>query len=290
MRMLALALFALCTAGIAAIASKDASMDEQLAINAMLEAKVAAQAGTNAALEAKNTAMCAVIEKLPVGVRPAALESACSVSTTTNNKHFGDLGEGMLLGGCQNNQPYCAINEAKCAGTGQNNTLVEGSLDCDVDPFNQGDAMKGTACIDNLSTGKAHMYVNHNNNGYCVSLNSEAAIFGVTQFSSEKDTVTKLMLAHPHNANEDIGVFAMKRMLCDDGGCSVFKSGYCVKCPGNVFASKLQREATPEELGKFFDCCVMGQSTYKNKENGNTPNTHNCPSGWTAGAFTSPDG
>jgi len=354
MRLLALALFALCTADIAAIASKDASMDEQLAINAMLEAKVAAleatttaQAGTNAALgdkitamcaaveeipagvrpaalekvcsgakttdiqvfgdlgegtlvggcqnnqpyctmlEAKNTAMCAAVEEIPVGVRPAALESACSVSTTTNNKTLGDLGEGMLLGGCQNNQSYCTINEAKCAGTGQNNTLVEGSLDCELDP--KDDAHKGSACIDNLSKGKVHMY-NAFNEGKCMPFNSEVAIFGVTQFSSDKNTVNKQLLAHPHMANRDIGVFAMKRMLCDDGGCSVFKAGYCVKCPGNVFANKVQSKATPKELGKFFDCCVMGQSTYTNTEDKTDDNE--CPSepGWDTGAFTSPDG
>jgi len=298
MRLLALALFALCTSDIAAIASKDASMDEQLAINAMPEAKVAAfeatttaQAGTNAALGAKITAMCAAVKEIPVGVRPAALESACSGAKTTNNKHFGDLGEGTLLGGCQNNQSYCTINEAKCAGTGQNNTLVEGSLDCELNPEDKNDAHKGSACIDNLSTGNA-LTTQASKKSKCVTFNSEKAIFGVTQFSKKtstgKNIVTKLMLAHPHKANKDIGVFAMKRMLCDDGGCSVFKAGYCVKCPGKVFDDKSQQRANSSELGKFFDCCVMGHSTYTDSEDGTDDNE--CPSGWTAGAFTSPDG
>ena len=127
------------------------------------------------------------------------------------------LGEGMLVGGCQNNQPYCTINEAKCAGTGQNNTFVEGSLDCELDSKHGDDANKGSACIDNLSTGKAHNMYNAFNEGTCMSFNSVKPIFGVTVPSPEKNTVTKMMLAHPHKANKKIGVFAMKRMLCVDG-------------------------------------------------------------------------
>merc|ERR1712054_35576 len=51
--------------------------------------------------------------------------------------------------------------------------------------------------------------------------------------------------------------------MCDGSSCHVFKTGYCIKCPLDVFRDMREKEATQQDINKFHFCCIMGGTKYE---------------------------
>ena len=148
--------------------------------------------------------------------------------------------------------------------------MLHGDLDCETSPGegihgNGEDTNKGSACLDNLSGGAFYTSTVYGK-GYCDSFGSEAAFTRKTRYDytggARNGTISKLLSAHPHLTPKTIGVISAKRMKCEGNTCHVFKTGYCIKCPQNVFRSRHEEEATQEDINKFYSCCIMGGATY----------------------------
>lgn len=68
------------------------------------------------------------------------------------------------------------------------------------------------------------VFVMHNNqDSYCAAWDSQAARLGMQYCTRDRKTCTKLAARHLHKMSKSAGVLMMKRMKCDDEGCSVFK-------------------------------------------------------------------
>jgi len=161
--------------------------------------------------------------------------------------------------------------DVKCRGNAQNQTQLNGILDCETKPDSKGGKAKnkGSACLDNLSSGGYYRSTS-SGRGQCRQFNSKGA-FGSTTLKDltsnqpRSGLVTKAFVAHPNQANRAVGVFGFKRVLCNKNGgqCATFKNAVCIKCPGRIFAKIYEGDATVEEKSKFIDCCVLGHKQYQ---------------------------
>jgi len=66
-------------------------------------------------------------------------------------------------------------------------------------------------------------------------------------------------------------------MKCVGDTCHVFKTGLCIKCPKNVFRDDKEQKAEQEDINKFYDCCIMGRTRYRQGSSGNASQS-NCRS------------
>jgi len=183
------------------------------------------------------------------------------------------------------NVPNC--NPAKCHGSTQDNSLMYGNLECETDPVSGVSANTGALCLDNLSSGK--FWVSRiDGQGRCHSFGDDAAFRRKTfedrtANSPRYGLISKLLTGHPNYASRNVGVISGKRITCTGDVCHVFKTGYCIKCPGDVFRESQEQQATKEDINKFYQCCVMGGDTYKKDDD----STANCHSAFRdGGAFT----
>jgi len=159
--------------------------------------------------------------------------------------------------------------DVKCRGNAQNQTQLKGTLDCESNPMSNKAVHKGSACLDNLSSGK-YYNARANGVGQCRPFNNKGAFASITiqdqtSNQSRSGLVTKAFVAHPNKGNRAVGVFGFKRVLCNKNGgqCATFKNAVCIKCPEPIFASIYEVDATMEEKSKFIDCCVLGHKQYQ---------------------------
>jgi len=164
-----------------------------------------------------------------------------------------------------------ATNKAKCAcpssGTCNNNQeVLVGTHNCEVDLrgylVNSGQ-QGGNLCPDDLSMGKFFKASGSNSGfGSCHSFDSDFARYGSTEYSTKATAhagmVSKMKVAHPHNADTRVGVMAAKRIMCsgDPLVCETFKAVNCFRVPstnGFKFANIREAQATDAELKEFVD-------------------------------------
>jgi len=74
---------------------------------------------------------------------------------------------------------------------------------------------------------------------YCAAWDSEHAILGIQECTDDGKTCTKLSARHMHKMTKSAGVLMMKRMKCDEVGCSVFKAGKCFDVGEDVFSHEM---------------------------------------------------
>jgi len=194
-------------------------------------------------------------------------------------------------------------NKAKCAGDWQNQKTVQGTLDCEVNPAENNNSNKGSACLDNLATGKWWTR-KANGKGFCYDFNRDSVYKGVVNICSKggyKGVIAKAWVDHPALTSKSIGAFGIKRLMCSGSKCDVFKTGVCVKCPEEIFASKQQWKSTITERSIFMDCCVHGTThsprwrrrgaggITRRRRRLQASDADKCPPGLKGGAFTSKD-
>merc|ERR1740115_509165 len=159
----------------------------------------------------------------------------------------------------------------KCSGNAQNQTQLNGTMDCETNPRRNRAGHKGSVCLDNLSSGKFYASMPMGD-GMCRPFNSKGAFGSVTtkdltwrSNQPRSGIVTKAFVAHPNKAKKEVGVFGFKRVLCNKNGgqCATFKNAVCIQCPVQIFASIFEEVATEEEKSKFIDCCVLGHKQYQ---------------------------
>merc|ERR1711865_325243 len=93
----------------------------------------------------------------------------------------------------------------KCRGNAQDQTQLKGTLDCESNPFKNKAKNKGSACLENLSSGKFYN-ASADGQGSCKPFNSKGAIGSTTIFDRTSNQprsglVTKAFVAHPNKAN-----------------------------------------------------------------------------------------
>jgi len=164
-------------------------------------------------------------------------------------------------------------NGAKCAGDKQDQSQLKGTMECDSVP---GPEPKN--CPDNLSGGGYWQCGAASQGGRCTSFSGNNAIkrqaiivlpdHYKTKGQACQDVVTKGAVAHPHQAERNVGLLALKRVKCDKKDpptCEVYKTTVCIsvpkdECPSgktvdkgicNMFASILEKDATDAELAGF---------------------------------------
>jgi len=157
----------------------------------------------------------------------------------------------------------------KCSGNFQNQAQLKGTMDCETKPRDNKAENKGSACLDNLSSGKFYASL-PKGDGQCKTFNGKGAFTSttvqvLTSNQPRSGVVTKAFVAHPNKANRTVGVFGFKRVLCNKNGgqCATFKNAVCIKCPEPIFASIYEGHAKMEEKSKFIDCCVLGHKQYQ---------------------------
>jgi len=178
--------------------------------------------------------------------------------------------------------PNC--NPAKCHGSAQDNRVMYGNLDCEGAPQHGWDTNQGSKCLDNLSAGK--FYVSGTDGkGRCQDFDTAAAFSRKTTYDNtggaRDRTISKFFSGHPHKTPKTIGVISGKRIKCEGDTCYVFKVGYCIKCPRDVFRKDKERDATQEDISKFYNCCVMGNQKYT-RDNGSQ---QHCDSAFRTGVY-----
>merc|ERR1712166_395366 len=101
-------------------------------------------------------------------------------------------------------------------------------MDCESKPVNR--KMKGSACLDNLSSGKFYQSAPEGR-GRCLPFNGNlafgsATVKDLTSNQPRSGIVTKGFVAHPNKASRAVGVFGFKRVLCNTNGgqCATFKN------------------------------------------------------------------
>jgi len=203
------------------------------------------------------TQMSKIKEKLSTGTLLA-----------TQNRQEDLLGESA--GGTRRRRRV-PTNKAKCAcpssGTCNNNQeVLVGTHNCEVDLrgylVNSGQ-QGGNLCPDDLSMGKFFKASGSNSGfGSCHSFDSDFARYGSTEYSTKATAhagmVSKMKVAHPHNADTRVGVMAAKRIMCsgDPLVCETFKAVNCFRVPstnGFKFANIREAQATDAELKEFVD-------------------------------------
>jgi len=167
--------------------------------------------------------------------------------------------------------PPCAddpnCNPAKCAGDKQDNSMLRGDLDCESEPFEGKETHKGNKCIDNLSSGMFFIS-STGGGGQCVDFGDKRSSTRVTYSDSVNPdsprfgTISKMIVAHPDKTSKKYGLIFGKRMTCVGSKCFVFKQGFCIKCPQEVFKSTRESHADSDDYIKFSQCCVHGKWNY----------------------------
>ena len=196
------------------------------------------------------TQMSQIKEKLSTGTLLA-----------TKNRQEDLLGESA---GGRRRKSSVPTNKAKCAcpssGTCNNNQeVVVGTHNCEVDA-DGGSSTKGNACPDDLSMGKFWLAKNSNGKGDCKPFDETKAVSGsVSVVPSSVSTahsgmVTKMKVAHPHNADKRVGVLAAKRIICSGSVCEIFKAiSVCSICQFDI-ALIINLPSNPFSLAKAVNC------------------------------------
>ena len=201
------------------------------------------------------TQMSQIKEKLSTGTLLA-----------TKNRQEDLLGEST--GGTRRRRRV-PTNKAKCAcpssGTCNNNQeVVVGTHNCEVDLrgylVNSGQ-QGGNLCPDDLSMGKFFKAAGSNSGfGSCHSFDSDYARYGSTEYTTQGTAhdgmVSKMKVAHPHNAERQVGVMAAKRIMCsgDPLVCETFKAiSVCSICQFDI-ALIINLPSNPFSLAKAVNC------------------------------------
>merc|ERR1712166_633121 len=158
----------------------------------------------------------------------------------------------------------------KCSGNTQNQKQLKGTMDCESRPKGNEPKHKGSACLDNLSSGKYYK-LNANGLGRCATFNDNwvsVTMQDMTSNQARSGIVNKAFVTHPNKAATTVGVLGFKRVLCNKQGgqgeqCTTFKNAVCIKCPVQIFASKDEGDATMKEKAVFIECCVRGGKQLK---------------------------
>jgi len=85
-------------------------------------------------------------------------------------------------------------------------------------------------------------------------------LFSVDAYQGNKGTVmTKRQAIRPPNAELNIGVMALKRIVVNqEGKADTYKEGHCVKCPPGVVPFKsFEKASTQEEVDEWWNKCFM---------------------------------
>merc|ERR1712086_474446 len=237
--------------------------------------------------------------RAPNAVTPSQAAASTEIAETGGLNHL-ELGEEK--GKNKARKPAASTTaltsaSVKCSGSAQNQTQLKGTMDCETKPRSNRAENKGSACLENLSSGKFYRS-SYKGYGVCKPFNSKGAFGSITiqDWTSNQPRsglVTKAFVAHPNKAEKDIGVFGLKRVLCNKHGgqCATFKNAVCIKCPEPIFANINEGDATVEEKSKFIDCCVLGHKQYQvplpGKEGETMGEAQNCPANMIGtGAFT----
>jgi len=125
-------------------------------------------------------------------------------------------------------------------------------------------ANNGNACPDNLSTGSAWVVKADEGLGRCVPFGTEAGAAGDTMVSLKQGgmhngIINKMGVFHPHKSARNVGVFALKRIICGrrTGKCNTFKVVQCFAAPAiagkesRMFHSMVEKAATFAEKIAF---------------------------------------
>jgi len=177
-------------------------------------------------------------------------------------------------------------NAAKCDTTKDDQTMVEGTLDC---------GEKGDKCPDNMSKGCFVMCEPEQGSLEKTGFHGEKAINRQTQSSAAtsgvcKGVITKGVVMHPNLSGKNIGLLALKRIKCAGGTCSSFKTAICIRSDKDHFAHPSELEATDDELREF--ALYVRDNAWENAGQSNaklktSPHDWNCQSNEDKGAAAS---
>jgi len=161
--------------------------------------------------------------------------------------------------------PNAACNVAKCRGSTQDNSNVAGDLECGYYPWRankgngnphrankSGGRQIGADCIDNMSAhdgSKAKVYIKNDAGwGKCVNLGDQGSFMGRAEYVPLEDKdrgsngiyskwgTTQVDTRHTGTGDKRTSVIWVKRTRCNSiGRCVSFKTGFCVKCPYDVW-------------------------------------------------------
>lgn len=186
-----------------------------------------------------------------------------TIVTSEGENSEGNGEEGNELGEAAKARTVVETNGAKCAGNTQDQGVVLGTLDCkgSKDDGNENEDI-GKDCLDNLSQGKVWV-AEDQDQGKCKPLSAKGTDGGAlcvqrtitctAKSGPYKGLITKMAVAHPHDAPLYVGVIGLKRLKCDTTKCEVYKNVVCIKSDKDMWTSKHESLATSDEKVAFIE-------------------------------------
>merc|ERR1712166_613974 len=153
----------------------------------------------------------------------------------------------------------CSISQAACVGKGGWTTSTA---------LCEQEFGKPISCPDNLSskTPAPGVAIFSHEGWNCYSWSSKSAAKGYGTCQTKPDGLkicTKLAVLRAARTSFESGILAMKRLVCGQGRCKVYKAGRCIKIAGKTFyhgGSAFYDTGTIEERQGF---AVAAQSALK---------------------------
>ena len=108
---------------------------------------------------------------------------------------------------------------------------------------------------------------------YCAAWDGEDAMLGMQQCTYDQEICTKVAARHLHLMGKSFGVLMLKRMMCDDEGCSLssrcVRNGFSHSCRQWVDGQWPHSLLCGSQAGKCFD---VGEDVFSDIDNSQNPN------------------